>query len=333
MPTFQYPAVFLLLLLIPALYLLRKFKIFDKIKLPLTMADWKGNTFLWEKPLDRIAKFFSSTFFAIGYILLVLALADPVAITQEKIYTSLGTDILFVIDTSPSMAASDIAQTTRLQAAKQAVCSMSKDIEGAALGLVAMGNEATLVVPPTTDKNSFLSRLDLLYTGAQGDGTAIGVGISTAVYHLATSKAPKKCIVLITDGENNAGMIHPETAAKLAQDAGITLYIFGVGTSGSVPIEYVDPVSGKIYSGFLTSQFDSSILKQLAENHGGEYFGIETSSALHSALNTVATREHTTQSFHIKNTEQPYYHIFLGFAGILFVTAWILRRIYMGEQF
>lgn len=333
MPTFQYPAVLLFILLIPALFLLRKFKIFDKIKLPITLADWKGSSFVWEKPLDRIAKLFSSIFFAIGYILVVLALADPVAITQEKIYTSLGTDILFVLDTSPSMAAKDIAEATRLQAAKQAVHSMSKEVDGAALGLVAMGNEATLVVPPTTDKDSFLSRLDLLYTGAQGDGTAIGVGISTAVYHLASSKAPKKCIVLITDGENNAGMIHPETAAKLAQDAGITLYIFGIGTSGSVPIEYVDPVTGKIYSGFLTSQFDSSVLKKLAEEHGGEYFGIETSAALYSALNTVATREHTTQSFHIKNTEQPYYHIFLGLAGVFFLAAWLLRRMYMGEQF
>ncbi len=332
MPTFQHPGMFFLLFMIPALYLLRYFKILKKPALSVILTDWNGESFVWNRPLESIAHVVSSVMFIAGFVCVVLVLADPVVVRHEKVYTSKGTDILFVLDTSPSMMAKDIADTNRLQAAKNAIYQMLPESGGTAFGLIAMGSEAAMVVPPTTDRDLFVSQLNALYAGSLGDGTAIGEGLSTAVYHLSSSNAPKKCIVLVTDGENNAGKIHPETAARLVTDYDITLYALGVGTKGSVPLEYVDPVSGQVYSGYLDSQFDSSVLEKIAEEASGMYFSIENSSALYMALSNIARREQTVQSFYLKTYEESYYDVFLGIAIIAFVIAWLLRRLYIGEQ-
>lgn len=329
---FQHPYAFLLLLAIPLFFLLRKLGIFSKPAFPVTMADWKGQAFEWKRSMERAAAALSAGLFIAGYICLVVALANPIVVHQEKIYTSRGTDILFVIDTSPSMSAQDIAGTSRLEAAKQAVRRMVPEAAGCYFGLVAMGSDSALVVPPTTDHAVFFDRLDSLSAGTFGDGTAIGEGVSTAVYHLVASAAPKKCIVLVTDGENNAGKIHPETAAHLAKEHKITLYALGIGTRGSVPIEYVDPVTGAVYTGFLDSQFDSSSLEKIAMEADGKYFGVESSGALYSALQTITNREQTVQSFYLKTVEESFYDTMLGVTLVAFALAWLLRRIYMGEQ-
>lgn len=330
MPRFNYPFVFLLLLLIPLFYVLRKLRIFSKPSFPIITADWNGQNFLWRKPLDYIAGFFSSFLFAVGYVCLVIALADPVITRQEKVYTSKGTDILFVLDASPSMTARDIAGGTRLEAAILSISTMVQEADGTGFGLVAMGSEAALLVPPTTDRRVFFDRLQWLSPGMLGDGTAIGEGISTAVYHLASSSSQKKCVVLLTDGENNAGRIHPETAARLVLEHDIVLYVLGVGTSGSVPIEYVDPTSGKVYSGYLESSFDSSVLERIAKEAGGRYFDIDSSGDLYTALASISASEQTVQSFYYKTAETSYYYVLLGISVIVFAVAWVLRRLYMG---
>ncbi|MBE6350112.1 MAG: VWA domain-containing protein [Spirochaetaceae bacterium] len=331
MPVFQYPSAFFLLLGIPLIYILRGLGVFSKIAFPLVLSDWQGKPFVWSRPLDKIAKFLSSIFFLIGYISLIIAVADPVTVKQDKIYTSKGTDILFIVDTSPSMMAMDIGGTTRLDVAMQSIKNLVPESGGTSFALVAMASEAALVVPPTTDKEIFFNRLNSLKAGDLGDGTAIGSGIITGVYHLSASFAPKKCIVLITDGENNAGSVHPETAARLAKEKDIGIYVLGIGTRGSVPIEYVDPVSGQVYSGFLDSQFDSTGLEKIASETNGRYFGIETTSSLATALSIITEREQSVQSFYLKNTEKSYYDVFLGITMIAFIVAWVIRRIYLGE--
>lgn len=330
MPVFQQPLAFLLLLLIPLLFLFRKLGIFSSPSFPLILKDWQGEEFEWKAPVRKFASILSGILFSLGFLSLVLALGTPVRLHQEKIYTSRGTDIVFVLDTSPSMMARDIAGVSRLDAARQAIGVLVPQTEGTGYGLVAMASEAALVVPPTVDREVFFSRLTSLESGGLGDGTALGAGLSTAVYHLAGAKAPKKCIVLITDGENNSGAIHPETAAKLAKDHAISLYILGLGTRGSVPLEYVDPTTGKVYSGYLDSQFDSSALERMATLGGGRYFGVESSGALADALATVARQEQTVMSFYLKTRKEDLYHVFLFASVLCFCGAWLLRRWYLG---
>lgn len=331
MPGFQNPAAFALLLFIPALYVLRSLGILTRISFPATLADWGGPAFEWKGGLRGFLSHVSRTIAVAGFVAGVAALADPVVYRQEKVYTSRGTDILFVVDTSPSMAVKDIAGMSRLDAARQAIRTLTADNGGVSFGLVSMATEAAVVVPPTMDHDVFLSRLDSLTVGNLGDGSAIGTGLSTAVYHLVSSSAPKKCIVLITDGENNAGSIHPETAAELAGKNGIVLYTLGIGTRGTVPLDYVDPKTGKVYSGYLESNFDPAPLKQLAFSAGGKYYGVQTVGDLADALSTIGRDVSVVQSYHIKSESKRYYDKLVLLSALLFAAAWFIRRIYLQE--
>lgn len=329
--TFMNPAAFLILLLIPIFYIMKKIGLFTRIYFPLTFSDWKGYVFTWN---DRLMKFFSGLcvfLFSVGFICVVVAFAEPVVHHQERVYTSRGTDVLFVLDTSPSMAARDINGLTRIDAAKAAINSIVNANSGGSYGLVAMGSEASIVIPVTNDLASFQERLNDLLLGTMGEGTAIGTGLSCGVYHLAGSKALRKCIILITDGENNAGEIHPETAAKLAKERNITLYTLGIGTRGSVPLDYRDPVTGKEYTGYLDSSFDPTPLEKLAVASGGRYYGVESSAILSASLNAIVKRQSVVQSYYLRTVDDYYYDKFLLVAVIIFGVAWFVRRIVLQE--
>lgn len=329
---FQNPAAFFLLLLLPLLYLLRHFKIFTQMTFQAVLADWNGRAFVCHGKIRKLLAAFSKFLLASGFILAVIALADPVVSHQEKVYTSVGTDIVFVVDTSPSMAAKDVDGQTRLQAARNAITSLIQSHDGFRYGLVGLGSDACVLVPPTQNRAILEERFKQVQVGAFGNGSAIGDGISTAVCHLAASSAPKKCIILLTDGENNAGEIHPETAAELASENGINLYVVGIGSKGTVPIEYVDPQSGKVYSGYLDSDFNSTSLKKIAAIGNGRYFEVRTIEELISTLGVVASSENVVQNFTYRIINDFYYKQFLLIAIILVVTAWFITKVLLKEM-
>lgn len=331
MISFDNPAAFFLLLLIPLRYVLEYTGVFRKASFPLTMGDWQGKNFEYKGKVRSFLEVFTTILKGLFFISVVIAFADPVVHHQEKLFTSKGTQVLIVLDTSPSMSSKDIGGMSRLSAAKAGIHTLVEANQGATFGLVAMASEAAAVVPPTSDHELFLKRLDELNAGGLGSGSAIGIGLSTAVYHLSGSKAPKKCIILITDGENNAGSVHPSTAALLAQKNDISLYIFGVGTRGSVPMEYVDPETGKVYSGFYESDFDSTSLEELAVSAGGKYYGIESTQVLMQDLNSISSKENVIQSFRMKNVDEHYYDRFLIFGLVMFVISWNIKRVFLKE--
>ena len=331
MPSFQNPAAFLLLIFLPLLYILRHFKIFSGISFPLTFCDWNGSRFDWQGGFHSVLSVISEILCAAAFVCTVIALSTPVMRHQEKIYTSRGADIAFVLDTSPSMAAKDIAQGTRLEAAKLVVKQLVEQNSGTSFALVTMASEAAVIVPPTTDHSTFLKRLEQLSPGEMGDGSAIGTGLTTAVYHLISSSAPKKCIVLITDGENNAGEIHPNTAARLAKDNGISLYVLGLGTRGFVQLEYVDKKTGRVVSGYLDSSFDTDQLREIAFSAGGSYFSVENAGVFSSVVASIAKEQIFAQSYHIKSSDTRFRSVFLFFSLIFAAIAWFLRRIYLKE--
>ncbi len=331
MSTFENPSAFLLLLAVPLYYVLKQMKIISKPVFPLPFEDWHGQGFDWKSGVSSIVRIISRVSFITGYVAMVAALADPTVIHQERSYTSRSSEVVFVIDVSPSMAAMDISTGTRLDAAKKAIQLLVNNNKGAAYGLVSFASESALLVPPTMDHNTLFTRLNEMQIGELGDQTALGLGISSAVYHLVSTYAPRKSIVLLTDGENNAGAVHPETAAKLAKDYGIALYVAGIGTKGSVPIEYVDPSTGQKYSGYLDSSFDHSSLRTIAKITEGNYFTVETLSSLSEALQTINTENAVSQSYHIKQIEENLYSVMLLISIGLFAFAWILRRVFLRE--
>ncbi len=328
---FDNPAAFFFLLALPVFFYLRSVKVFSRIAFPLTISDWNGSSFSWNNSAMNVISSLARLLVVLAFVCMVVAFADPVVHHQEKVFTSRGTDILFVIDTSPSMAAKDIGGTTRLNLARNAIRTIVEQNAGQEFGLVAMAKEAAVVVPPTLDQSTFFNRLDSLSVGEMGDGTAIGTGLSCAIMHLDASPAPKKSIVLITDGENNAGTVHPHTAARLAAEKHISLYVLGVGTKGTVQIEYADPKTGQQYSGFLNSNYDVTALAQIASEADGKFYSVETVSSLSQALAAVAKNESTAQAYHLKNRDASYARYFVAFAAILLVLAWVLRRLVLQE--
>lgn len=328
---FMNPASFLLLLLIPLFYALKKSKILSGITLPLTFSDWKGWVFTWN---DKVRKFFlyvTDVLCLVGFVAVIFAFSEPVVHHQERVYTSRGTDVLFVLDTSPSMAAKDINGMTRIDAAISTIEKLVTQNSGAYYGLILMGSEASVVVPLTNDIETFKSRLSTVSIGTMGDGTAIGTGLSSGVYHIKSTRAKRKCIILLTDGENNSGEIHPETASGLAKKNGITLYTVGIGTRGTVPIEYVNPITGKIYSGYLDSNFDSTGLEQIALSANGRYYSVESLSAMSMALSSIIKRQDVVQSYYIKTIDDYFYDKILFGALCCFLLAWAIKRLYLKE--
>lgn len=331
MVEFENPAAFFLLLLVPMFYFLRYIKIFTGITFPITLGDWNGEFFSFRHNSRRILSFLASAMAVVAFVCLITAYANPVAHNQKKVYTSRGSDIIFVVDTSPSMAAKDIAGMTRLEAAKKAIHALADENHGDCLGIVEMAREAAVVVPPTMDRDIFFTRLDSLIVGEMGDGTAIGMGLSCAAFHLEKSTAPRKAVVLISDGENNAGSINPNTAARFLESKHISLYVLGIGTNGYVPIEYVDPHSGHVYSGYMESEYDSQALSLIAAAANGAFFNIETLTALSNAFASVSKNETVVQSYIVKNYDTEYYTVLLLFSAWAFIIAWFLRRIILQE--
>ena len=333
MLNFMNPFAFLFLFFIPLLFLFRKIGLFVKPAFPIILSDWQGSSFKWSGKFLRIFSFFKSFLLFAGYVFVVIAFADPVIHHEERVYSSRGNDIMFVLDASPSMAAKDMDGGTRFDAAKKVIQYLLSQNSGSSYGLVGMSSEAVLAVPPTTDISTFMERLNSLSIGSLGEGSAIGTGLSMAVYHLSVSAAPGKCIILLTDGENNAGSVHPETAAELALEYGITIYSVGVGTRGNVPLEYTNPVTGKVSSGFLDSGFDTAPLQRLSAITGGRYFNGSTVNELSVALNNIANQEKVVQSYQLKTIDDNYYGKMLLLAGFCFVLAWIISCMILKESF
>jgi Ca-activated chloride channel family protein len=338
---FENPAAFILLGALPLLYALRAAGILSRPRFPLTMNDWGAQGFVWKTHLYTFLHIFSAVLGIGAFCLLTAAFASPVYSRQERVYITKGAEILFVIDVSPSMAAKDMGgmesgfsgaqSASRLDIARSLIEAFVRENTGTAFGLAATASEAVLLVPGTQDRDVFSARLRSLKIGELGEGTALGTGLATAVYHLSASESPKKAIVLLTDGENNAGEVSPLTSAALAAEFGISVYVVGIGSRGQVPIEYTDPVSGRVYSGTLESWFNEDSLKELAAAGTGEYFHAENVRGLSSALALISSRETVNRGFSFVPRHESAETPFIIGAMILIAAAWCIRRLVMGD--
>lgn len=331
MISFQNPIALLFILTIPLYYLLRKAGVFKENYYVAVLSDWNGQSLPWKGKIHRVIMFITKLFTIMAYVLCIFAFADPVVSETKKLFTTLGTDLVFVIDTSPSMAAKDIDNDSRLNSAKKSVFTLLEKTEGIRTGVVALGSYASLVVPVTNDRTFLTEQVSSLQIGNFGDGSAIGDGISTAVYHLSTSSAPRKCVILLTDGENNAGEIHPETAANLAAKNHISLYVVGIGSKGTVPLEYTNPVTGKKYSGYFDSDYNSVSLKKIAEIGNGNYFEAKSLENLVETLQNVAKKESTTQKFIYQTEKKQLYKKILKLVFLHIVFIFLLKFMFFKE--
>jgi Ca-activated chloride channel family protein len=265
-----------------------------------------------------------------GALLLFAAAAGPRFIIRELVWLDRGADIVFVLDVSPSMAGLDMDGRSRFDAARKLCLEFAQNRPSDAIGLVAVGSEAGLLLPPTIDRELFYDRLDKLRIGEMGDGTALGLGLAAAALHLRASAAPRRVAVLITDGENNAGSVHPETAAEALREAGASLWVIGAGSSGEIPIDYVDPATGVRRRGIFESRFNPETLRAIARKGGGTYLSAPSAASFQAAFSRVDEAELTVRRSGTVDHEKSLRIPALLAALACILVARLVRRHYLG---
>ncbi|MCL2600961.1 MAG: VWA domain-containing protein [Treponema sp.] len=279
--------------------------------------------------LEKIIRFLRFLEFC-GVLLLFAGVAGPVVRTAETVWLNRGADIMFVMDISPSMAALDMGGASRFSVARSLLLDFAERRPADGLGLVGVGNDAALLIPPTMDRGVFKSRLESLELGELGDGTALGIGLAVAAYHIERSTAPRRSVVLISDGENNAGAIHPETAAAMVRDAGASLWVIGIGTGGVVPIDFVDPFTRIRHTGMYDSAFDTESLRRISEAGDGEWIIAPSADAFASAFARIDDQEMVVLRPGTVTRNRYLHPLFLSLALGLVAGTRFIRRFFLG---
>ena len=202
--------------------------------------------------------------------LLIIALARPQTSSKNQKINIEGIDIVITIDLSSSMLAQDL-KPDRLEAAKSISAEFVKGRPEDRMGLVVFASETFTQVPLTTDHGMLLDMMREMKCGMLEDGTAIGDGLASAVSRLKDSEAISKVVILLTDGDNNAGSIDPATAAEMAKLFGIRVYTIGVGTRGTAPYPVQSAFGGVRYTQIPVT-INEPLLQQIADETGGNYY-------------------------------------------------------------
>jgi len=267
---------------------------------------------------------------AAGVLLLFFSAAGPSLKTAETVWLNRGADIIFILDVSPSMAALDMDGKSRFDAAKKLISSFTLRRPSDNIGLVAVGEDAALLIPPTSDRDALNLRLDQFKIGELGEKTALGMGIAVAAYHLGKSGAKHKTAVLITDGENNAGALHPETAAAMLREMGVSFWVIAAGSAGEVPIDYTDPYTKIRRTGIFDSRYNPESLRRLSASGGGTFITAPSAESFTAAFSQLDDAEITVQRPRIIYHRKPLIFQVLISAVLLLICVRFIRRNLLG---
>jgi Ca-activated chloride channel family protein len=229
--------------------------------------------------------------------LLIVALARPrQGKTISQVQAS-GIDIMLALDVSGSMQAEDFTiggeRANRLEVVKQVT---QKFIEGRPndrIGIVCFAGRPYLVSPLTLDHGWLLQNLERVRIGLVEDGTAIGSAIASSANRLKEKEAKSRILVLLTDGDNNAGKVPPLTAAEAAKAIGIKVYTICAGTRGYAPMPVQDMLGRKIYRN-VKVDVDEETLKKIAELTNAKYYRATDTKTLTQIFEQIDKLEKST---------------------------------------
>ncbi|GMQ65077.1 VWA domain-containing protein [Vallitalea maricola] len=226
----------------------------------------------------------------LSLIILVLALSRPQLTSQPDTIQEKGIDIAMVLDVSGSMESVDF-KPNRLEVAKKTIEDFVEERPSDRLALVIFAGTAYTRIPLTLDHNIVKQSLEEITTESVNDnGTAIGMAISVGLNRLKKSDSQSKVMILVTDGENNAGAINPNTASDLAEELGIKIYTIGVGTDETIyPVDFFGQTRYQRYEGGL----DEELLKGIAEKTGGKYYRARDPQAMSKIFSDINELEKT----------------------------------------
>ena len=258
--------------------------------------------------------------------LIVVALARPQTHSENaKTKITDGIDIVMAIDVSASMLSQDL-KPNRFEALKKVASQFVKDRPNDRIGLVIYAGESYTKTPVTTDKSIILNALSEITYGQIEDGTAIGMGLATAVNRLKESKAKSRVIILLTDGVNNTGFIDPQTAAELAAEYGIKVYTVGIGTNGMALSPYALNADGSIIYRMQQVDIDEPLMKKIAQVTKGRYFRATNNQKLQQIYDEINQME-TTKIEEFKYTEvDEKFRWWVLVAGFLLLLEFVLKH-------
>ncbi len=283
---FALPWVLLLLLLLPLLAWL-------KGKFGGTAGVTFSNTAMLAKIGNRRRSRAGAFLAALTYLalaLFIVALARPQLGRVTTRVQATGVDIMLVLDVSRSMLAEDFTignrRANRIDAVKLVTEQFIRERPNDRIGLVAFAGRPYLVSPLTLDHDWLIRNLERLRIGLVEDGTAIGSAIASAANRLKDKEAKTKLIVVLTDGDNNAGKVQPLTAAEAAKALGIRIYTIGAGTEGEAPFPLTNQFGRTVYRNVLV-KFDEKTLQDIAAMTSGQYFRATDTNSLRSIFGEI----------------------------------------------
>jgi Ca-activated chloride channel family protein len=263
----------------------------------------------------------------LALVLLTIAMARPRTVdVTTKVKKTEGIDIIMAVDISASMLARDL-EPNRLEALKKVAINFIEGRPNDRIGLVIYAGESYTKTPLTSDKSIIFNAInDLEYTQNIEGGTAIGMGLATSVNKLKDSKAKSKVIILLTDGENNAGFIDPKTATQLATEYDIKTYTIGVGSNGMALSPVGIKANGQFEYRNMEVKIDEALLKTIAESNGGKYFRATDNQKFEAIYEEIDALEKTEiEEFKFYNYDEKY-RLFLILAGGLLFIEFLLKH-------
>lgn len=319
--TFAHPQYFFLLLLIPLL-LFWQYRIKRKQQASMMVSSLAGVEKIsgsWKINLRWLLPFFR----LLSLLFLIIALARPQNSAVNETINSEGLDIVMSLDISGSMLAEDF-KPNRIDAAKKVAQTFIENRPTDRIGLVIFSGESFTQCPLTTDQNVLKEQLKNVRSGLLEDGTAIGMGLATAVERLRNSTAKTKVIILLTDGVNNAGLIDPITALEIAKAYKIRVYTIGVGSQGSAPYPVKDQF-GRTTMQMMPVQIDEALMQKISRETGGKYYRATNNTSLSKVYDEIDRLEKTKIEI---NSFKRYAELYLPFAmfGLGFLFLEILFR-------
>ncbi|HUV31234.1 MAG TPA: VWA domain-containing protein [Acidobacteriota bacterium] len=250
--------------------------------------------------------------------LFVVAFARPRSGTEVREVTSEGVDIMIALDVSSSMQAEDFKPHNRLYVSKEEIKKFINKRVNDRIGLVVFARHSFTQCPLTVDYGVLLGFIDQVDFGLIDDGTAIGMAVANGVNRLRESDAKSKVMILLTDGDNNAGEIDPLTAANLAAAFDIKIYTIGAGKQGNVMFPYNDPIFGKRYV-YQPTNINEESLKEIAARTDGKYFRARSGEELEEIYSIIDNMEKTEikVAAHVQYRELFHYFAYAGLALLI----------------
>jgi Ca-activated chloride channel family protein len=272
---FAHPGFFWLLISIPLMvgwYIWKQ----KQLQGNLAMPTIRGFAMITKSMLPRF-RHLSIILRSLAMAALIIALARPQSSLSWQDTTTEGIDIVIASDISGSMLAEDF-KPNRLEAGKNIAIDFIQNRPNDRIGLVVFSGESFTQCPLTIDHSVLVNLYADIKNGMIEDGTAIGMGLATAVNRLKDSEAKSKVVILLTDGSNNSGSIPPVTAAEIAKQFGVRVYTVGIGTNGYAPYPVQTPMGVQYQR--MKVDIDEGTLSKIATITGGKYFRATNNSAL-----------------------------------------------------